>query len=675
MAVAATAVSAVAAVAAPSLASASVGQAAGTSQGAKAVSFQAAPAVLGAPAVTVPASATVGTSVPISVSGGTVPSGVVTAYDVDFGEPGQPVQQFAAVGNAASFTFSYTTLGVHTITVTARDATGSSPAGQGSIQINAFATTTAALSVSATSGSVTATQPFTVTLDATKSIVGTGATTLGYTFSCGAGGPTAVSTVAGKATCTFTAIGTCVVTVTVTDNIGSPATTASQTITVGVPQAPNLGAFTVAQSPTTPLTAVADFSKVTLDKNAKTPTFTVAWGDGQQNVYQQKKPSPVPTHTYAAAGNYSVQLTVNDGLGLATSVQQTTVVLPIVAAPRVGPTPVWRISGSDRFDTGVKVSEYRWAATTDTAAAANKHPGAVVLATGLSFPDALAGVPFAAKQNASLLLTDGSALNSSVEAEIKRILPADGSRTVYILGGYNAVSKAIESHVTGLGYKVVRYGGNDRYGTALQIAHAMGDPAHVVVARGDDFADALSAGPLAADIFGTGTGPTYVPAAIVLVDKATGFDPATKAYVQGKLGTNGLSVIAVGGAAAGAVAPLPGVVATGVTPNAAQIAGRDRYDTSHIAANVFAQSNPNAPVGVATGTAFADALTGGAYMASVSGPLLLTDPNVEQAPTTQAVQQVAATTAEVDVFGGVKAVSAGIYNNLVAAVHGVAKQF
>jgi PKD repeat protein len=662
VAVAATAVSTIAAVAVPALASASTGQQP-ASQGSK-TGPAARPLAAGAPNVTVaPGSVIAGSPVTVAIGGGTVTGGgAITNYSVDFGDG-----QTANPTGPGKLSHAYSFVGTYTVTVIAHDAlANSSLAGTATVTVG---TVSAALSVSSASGTFTPTQPFVVTLDASKSAVIFGRT-LSYSFSCGVGGP--VPQVAGngaKATCAFTAVGSYVVSVTVND--GFTSATVTQTVTVGTPQGPNLGAFTVTPSATTPLTALADFSKVTLDKNAKTPTFTLAWGDGQQSSYNVKKPTPAPSHTYAGVGKYSVQLTVDDGLGLPTSVQQTTVVVVIGAVPHSGPTPVWRIAGDDRYKTGVKVSQYRWAAITDTAAPANKRPGAVVLATGTNFPDALSGVPFATKQNASLLLTD-KALSPEVAAEIKRILPADGSKTVYILGGYNAVSQDVEKHVIALGYKVTRIGGADRYETSLKIAHALGDPAHVVVARGDDPADALSAGPLATDIFATGTGATYTPAAIVLSDKSS-FDPATKAYVQSKLG-NGLSVIAVGGQAGVAVAQLPGVV-TSPVPNAAQIAGQDRWETSQKVADYITSSNPNSPVGVATGYQFADALTGGAYMASVGGPLLLTDPKTAAASTTQAIQQVAGTTNEVDVFGGPNAVAQSIFDAIVTTVHGVAKQF
>jgi putative cell wall-binding protein len=299
-----------------------------------------------------------------------------------------------------------------------------------------------------------------------------------------------------------------------------------------------------------------------------------------------------------------------------------------------------------------------------------------VLATGAGFADALAGVPFSAKVNGSLLLTEPTALTPEVRAEIQRILPADASHPVYVLGGTAAISPVVVKALTDLGYHVTRISGADRYATALQIAHAMGDPAHAVVARGDDFADALSAGPLAADLFGTVTHPTaYVPAAIVLSDGRT-LDADTKAYLHGRFtGGSGQSVIAVGGGAAQALATVPGFDETSANRNSGQLSGSDRYETARKVADLFEAAYPDAPVGVATGTAYPDALTGGAYMASVGGALLLTDPKVPSDPMAAALRQRADATSDVYVFGGENAIAQAVFAGIVADVRGVIGKF
>ncbi|MEY9887724.1 putative cell wall-binding protein [Catenulispora sp. MAP5-51] len=159
--------------------------------------------------------------------------------------------------------------------------------------------------------------------------------------------------------------------------------------------------------------------------------------------------------------------------------------------PPVIQPSVKRIGGSDRYQTSLLVSQAQWK---------DGSANAVVLARGDQAPDALAGVPLAAHVHGPLLLTDPSTLDRATSAEIARVTggPAP-DKTVYILGGNAAVSPSIESGLRAAGYHVVRYKGDDRYGTARAVASAFGSTSHVIVATGEDFPDALAAGPLGAD--------------------------------------------------------------------------------------------------------------------------------------------------------------------------------
>ena len=79
-----------------------------------------------------------------------------------------------------------------------------------------------------------------------------------------------------------------------------------------------------------------------------------------------------------------------------------------------------RLAGSNRYDTAAVISK----ATYDKASN-------VVLASGKSYADALAGVPLANKLNAPILLTDPTKLSAETLTEIKRL----GAKNVTILGG------------------------------------------------------------------------------------------------------------------------------------------------------------------------------------------------------------------------------------------------
>ena len=464
--------------------------------------------------------------------------------------------------------------------------------------------------------------------------------------------------------------------VTVHDGLGTTA--ADTATTLGFPvNIPGIGApagtFTVTNG-TAPLTAYADLSKVTFATGvvAAGAVYTVTWGDGSTTPYTNAQAMAGPvSHLYSSANTYQVSVSVTDN----GTVSKTSIFGPYSVAVSAAPSKIQvdRYAGIDRYDTGLVISRHRWAASTDMSATAN-HATSVVIATGNSFPDALSGVPLAKKVNGPMLLTDGTQtmIDSRVLTEIQRVLGAGATtKDIYILGGTSAVSQSIQNQLAGYGYNVIRFGGADRFATSLQIAQdprGMNNPTHVVVARGDQgsanngFADALAAGPYAADVFGNGD-------SAVILSNNTALTPEVQTYVESKLAGGGVTVAAIGGQALTALNGLPGLT-WGV--NAAGEKGIDRFDTARLVAATFPAS---APIGIATGLAFPDALTGGAYMASVGGPLILTAPTVESDATVIAVARVAKTTTSVSVFGGSNAVADAIGNTITGVVVGTYTKF
>jgi hypothetical protein len=311
--------------------------------------------------------------------------------------------------------------------------------------------------------------------------------------------------------------------------------------------------------------------------------------------------------------------------------------------PPAQPT-VHRIGGDTRYDTARQVSAAQWQAG---------KADAVVLARGDAAPDALAGVPLAARVHGPLLLTNPATLDTATRAEIDRVLGGPGSRkTVYILGGATAVSPKIEGQLRAAGYTVVRYGGVSRFDTALKVAQAFGTTSHVIVATGWNFPDALSAGPLGA----------AENAPIVLSDN-TALDPQTAAFVL-----RHQSIDPIGGQAQKAVAALN---TAGKTVDHT-LAGTDRYATSAAVAARVATTLGHAPttVGVASGTMFPDALTGGAYIANAGGALLLTDPAALSGPARATLHTWLTQLSAVEVFGGRVAVSDSTLASVVSVVGG-----
>lgn len=156
----------------------------------------------------------------------------------------------------------------------------------------------------------------------------------------------------------------------------------------------------------------------------------------------------------------------------------------------VAPAPapvVTRLAGVNRYLTNVAVSQ-RFGVP----------GGTVFVATGALFPDALSVGPVAAKANGNLVLTDTKALGKETRAELVRLAP----KKVVVVGGTGAVSANVESQLRGLPSRPVvsRVGGVNRYETSLEVVRSglgKGELKSVYFATGDNYADALVAGPLA----------------------------------------------------------------------------------------------------------------------------------------------------------------------------------
>jgi len=290
---------------------------------------------------------------------------------------------------------------------------------------------------------------------------------------------------------------------------------------------------------------------------------------------------------------------------------------------------VTRLAGTDRIATALAVSQNSFPAG---------NAGAVVLARADDYPDALVGGPLVAAKNAPLLLTEGSTLPAATATEVKRVLPAGG--TVYVLGGISAVPTSVASQLTNLGYKVVRYFGANRYATAVAVAKALGSPTTVLLATGTNFPDALAAGPAAAHVHG----------AILLTDGSS-VPAETATYLAGAH-----VKYAIGGPAASAV------------PSATAILGTDRYATAAAVATKFFPSS--AVVGVATGTGFPDALAGGAQLALMGGPLLLSTAASVPTSTSNYLTADHSALTKVYMYGGASVLGANVVTELTAAMGG-----
>lgn len=146
---------------------------------------------------------------------------------------------------------------------------------------------------------------------------------------------------------------------------------------------------------------------------------------------------------------------------------------------------VTRVQGPDRFATAAAVAAHAFTA-----------PTTAYVASGETFPDALAGVPAAVRKSAPLLLVNKDRLPEPTG----QYIAANRIRDIVILGGPGTVSPAVEDQLRSLAGSVVRVAGADRFATAAAVSER-GFPSGAPVAylaTGLAAADALAAGPVAA---------------------------------------------------------------------------------------------------------------------------------------------------------------------------------
>jgi hypothetical protein len=292
--------------------------------------------------------------------------------------------------------------------------------------------------------------------------------------------------------------------------------------------------------------------------------------------------------------------------------------------PDVG---AYRVSGASRIETAIAASKDAFG---DPASA-----DVVVIARSDGFADALTGTPLAVAANGPLLLNPTSSLRDTVEAEIQRVLPA--GRTVYILGGYKALSQKVEARLTAIGYNPVRLVGVDRYETAVRVAEETvelygGDLQHVFFATGLTFADALSAGAAASAVNG-----------VVLLTHNGAPAPANEAFLTG--------------AGAGIAQHCFGGPACAAYPGAGHLVGANRYETAALAAAEF--FDEPLVIGVASGRSFADALAGAAHVGGL-GPLLLTSGSGLPPETAAYINNESLTIGLATVYGGTSVIRGSV---------------
>lgn len=332
------------------------------------------------------------------------------------------------------------------------------------------------------------------------------------------------------------------------------------------------------------------------------------------------------------------------------------VMLPAHATSTV---TVNRVAGPTRYQTSAMIAETKYPSGVPS--------GNVLLATGLNFPDALAGNYLAGQLGAPILLTPPTSSDPNfptVTSALSKLLPGPVKK-VTILGGTAAVGSDVQSALTAQGYLVSRIGGATRYDTAQMIDTQSGQtPGNgvsgnptAILATGQNYPDALSAGPLAWD--------KKFP--VVLTD---GTQSTLSPQAQATLSTDKIKNVLIMG---GSAAMNPGINAQltsmGITIDK-QFAGVDRTDTAAQLAS-YAQSTygfGNTSIILASGLTFADALSSGPWGGGAPMNIYLTATSDSLGTyTTDAIQALAGTLSTINIAGGTAAVDANAASAAQAA--------
>ena len=265
-----------------------------------------------------------------------------------------------------------------------------------------------------------------------------------------------------------------------------------------------------------------------------------------------------------------------------------------------------RLAGAGRYETAVEISKAGFPDGSDT----------VVLAYGLNYADALAGVSLAKAKNAPILLTNLKTLPAETLAEIKRLK----AKNVIILGGTGAVGAEVEKTLKNNDLDVERIAGATRFETATKIAQKMQvlndnkAPEDIFFVYAFNSADALSVSPIAA----------CKNAPIIYLSTKGDLNADTAAYLAKlKKADCVKNAYFIGG---------EGVISNDMATKAAKalglskttrIAGKDRFATCVAVNEKFAYVLDGDMLCVATGMDFPDALAGGVYAAINKAPLFL----------------------------------------------------
>ena len=277
-----------------------------------------------------------------------------------------------------------------------------------------------------------------------------------------------------------------------------------------------------------------------------------------------------------------------------------------------------RLAGANRYETAMEVADQM----KDSNGFEN-----IFVATGETYADALSATALANELDAPILL-----VNQYYEEVVKAYIDAnaaDYDATVYIIGGTGAVSADFEDSLKRYNVDVERLAGANRYDTNLAILRAYNEETevnwtegmrHMLVASGQDYADALSASATGLPILLVGDVLTPAQRDFLRNELVAEFSGVTNYAVK--------DYTIIGGTAAvsrNVMSELSGKSYIADADRVTRLGGDDRYETNRRVVNtLMADKKASANyVFVASGDNFPDALAGGVLAAQNGCPIVL----------------------------------------------------
>jgi putative cell wall-binding protein len=293
-----------------------------------------------------------------------------------------------------------------------------------------------------------------------------------------------------------------------------------------------------------------------------------------------------------------------------------------------------RYSGADRYATA--------AAVADVVAGAN-----IIVVNGESFPDGLASAIY----GNAVLLTQADSIPAATAAWLEANCGGQGANVtgITVVGGVAAVSSSVVEEL-GACAPVTRIAGTNRYTTAIAVANDFGIVSNeIILATGENFPDALTAGPLA-----------IVNGAPIILNNGDSLRADVAAFLDAN--ANIVDVYIVGGEAV-ISAEIEAELAGPRGYNVTRLAGDTRADTAVAVAAEL--GNPN--VVLVNGSGFADALSAGPLAINNGASILVVNADSIPAATAALHIENCNTIGSVDVVGGTSVVSESVLDGAVAA--------